>query len=169
MNVSDLRLLWDYNYWANARILNMAQRVTDVQYGAPMPKGFSSGSLSATLAHVLAAERIWLRRCRDGVAPARLFEVGGDFPTLAALRAAWHEEEGAMRAYLNGLSEADPPRMIEYARSTGEALRNPLEHILTHVVFHGMQHRAECAAMLTDFGHSPGNIDYIAYLRETQR
>jgi uncharacterized damage-inducible protein DinB len=32
-----------------------------------------------------------------------------------------------------------------------------------------MQHRSESAAMLTSYGHSPGWIDYIFYLREQQK
>ena len=37
--------------------------------------------------------------------------------------------------------------------------------IFTQMVLHGMQHRSECAVILTNLGHSPGNIDYIVYLR----
>jgi uncharacterized damage-inducible protein DinB len=36
--------------------------------------------------------------------------------------------------------------------------------VLTQLLFHGMQHRAEMAQMLTEFGHSPGNIDYLIYI-----
>jgi uncharacterized damage-inducible protein DinB len=40
-----------------------------------------------------------------------------------------------------------------------------LWHCLYHLVNHGTQHRSEAAAMLTDFGHSPGDIDMILFLR----
>ena len=46
------------------------------------------------------------------------------------------------------------------------SLQNQLAHILHHVVIHGMQHRSEAAAILTDYGHSPGNIDFIIFLRD---
>jgi uncharacterized damage-inducible protein DinB len=39
-------------------------------------------------------------------------------------------------------------------------------HALTHLVIHGQQHRTECAAMLTNFEQSPGDIDFIYYLIE---
>lgn len=168
MDASDVRLLWDYNYWANERILRMARLVTDVQYLAPMPRGISAGSLGGTLAHALAAEHLWRRRCQEGVSPQRVPDAS-DFPTLGQLEAAWATEKALMREYLSALEDDDVTRVVTYTRTTGEAQHDRLDHILAHVVLHGMQHRAECAAMLTDFGHSPGNIDYILYLREMRR
>ena len=56
---------------------------------------------------------------------------------------------------------------IKYSTTDGKRYKTKLKDILTHVTFHGMQHRAEIAAILTEFGHSPGNIDYIVYLRES--
>jgi uncharacterized damage-inducible protein DinB len=37
---------------------------------------------------------------------------------------------------------------------------------MAHLVNHGTQHRTEAAALLTDFGHSPGDIDLIYFLDE---
>jgi uncharacterized damage-inducible protein DinB len=37
---------------------------------------------------------------------------------------------------------------------------------MAHVITHGMQHKTEAAAILTGFGHSPGDIDLIVYLNE---
>ncbi|MEW5939180.1 MAG: hypothetical protein AB1750_05945 [Chloroflexota bacterium] len=35
MNLPSLRLLFDYNFWANARLLATAHKVTEAQFLAP--------------------------------------------------------------------------------------------------------------------------------------
>jgi uncharacterized damage-inducible protein DinB len=41
-----------------------------------------------------------------------------------------------------------------------------LWHCLLHVVNHGTQHRSEAAAILTGYGHSPGDLDFTMFLSQ---
>ncbi len=162
MRSDDIRLLYDYNYWATARILAAAAQLDQEEYTAA---GASShGSLRDTLAHTLAAEMTWRCRCQ-GISPTSL-PNGAGFPTLATLQQSWHEEEAAMRGYLATLDDAALDATIHYKTTKGAPLQNPLWHILTHVVNHGTQHRAEAAMMLSSLGHSPGDLDLILFLRQ---
>ena len=165
MNANDLRTLFDYNYWATARIMRVAQEVTPEQFTAPNTSSY--GSLRGTLVHTMRAEMIWRRRLQGEPQPVDL-PVETDFPMPKPLSKAWVAEELLMRAYLQGLSDKDVLKIVDYKNTKGVPFRNMVWHILTHVVNHGTQHRAEAAAMLTDFNHSPGDIDMILYFREKE-
>ena len=161
MKINDIQLLFDYNYWANALMLATAAALGPEQL--TQPTAFPWGSLHGTLVHTLDGEHMWRHLCRDErVLPVRLTQLE-PFPTLESIAAYWKGEEAEMRAYLDSLSDRDMERVIRY--EVEEGLRERvLWHCLVHVVNHGTQHRSECAAMLTDFGHSPGGIDLTRYL-----
>lgn len=163
MRTSELLHLYDYNYWANARILDTASQVSPDLLARPM--GMAHGSMLGTLVHALAGEWIWRVRCQEGVSPRSLLSVS-DFPDLASVRKRWAEEERAMRAYLNGLPDFNLENVMRY-RSTldNKEYVTPLWQVLLHLANHGTQHRSEVAAELTRAGRSPGDLDYIVYIR----
>jgi uncharacterized damage-inducible protein DinB len=165
MHIRDIRQLYDYNVWANHRLLDQAAQLAAEQLRAPT--AFSFGSLFDTLAHTLGAEWMWRTRLQEGISPPALL-TSQDFSTLADLRARWDAEEQNMRAFLASLRDDDLERVAHYTNTQGVAQQTAIGQALLHLVLHGMQHRSESAAMLTSYGHSPGWIDYIFYLREQQ-
>ncbi len=159
MNIQDIHLIYDYNYWARDRILRAAERVTEEQY--IMPATFPFGGLRGTLVHILDAEISWRTFFERSEWMAELGEA--DFPTLARLRTAWDVEEASMRAFLARLTDADLENILAYTTDEGDR-RRILWHCLLHVVNHGTQHRAEAAALLTTYGASPGEVDFTQFL-----
>ncbi|MCY4540361.1 MAG: hypothetical protein OXE52_19250 [Chloroflexi bacterium] len=103
----------------------------------------------------------WLRRkmprLRDSSRP--MTSAG------AACAGRWAEVRGAFWNYLKQLSGEKLDTALDYD-ALGGLRRQALWHLLVHVVNHGTQHRAECAALLTGFGHSPGNLDFTVFLSE---
>jgi len=164
MKKSEILTLYQYNTWANARILNAASNVTPEQFLAPAP--FSHSGLRGTLVHTLFAEWIWRQRW-EGHSPTEWL-TPEDFPTFDSLRSRWITEEKALTAFVENINEPDLDSTIRYSRMGGEPRKNTLWHLMVHLVNHGTQHRSEAAAMLTEFGYSPGDIDFIIYLREIQ-
>ncbi|MBN1451994.1 MAG: DinB family protein [Anaerolineales bacterium] len=162
MNKDDILTLYAYNSWANARILNATAQVTAEQFLAPA--AFSHGGLRGTLVHILFAEWIWRRRW-EGHSPAVWLQPE-DFPSFESLRLRWTAEEQALMRFVETVSDEALNDTIEYSRTGGEPRENILWHLMAHLVNHGTQHRSEAAAMLTEFGHSPGDIDLIVFLRE---
>lgn len=162
MNTQEIRDLYDYNYWANGLILNMAEQVTPEQFTAPSSHSFVS--LQGTLVHTLDSEWMW-RLLLQGLD----FNVklnAADFPDVASVRALWQQEEQATRAYLDTLTDADLSDTIRYEVGGGVIRERVLWHCLFHVVNHGMQHRSEAANLLTTYGRSPGGLDFTRWLNE---
>lgn len=54
MNKQDILILYQYNAWSNAKILDAASNVTQEQLLAPVP--FPHGSLRGTLVHAFFGE-----------------------------------------------------------------------------------------------------------------
>lgn len=160
MNLAAIRDMYEYNYWANKLLLSTAEALSDEQFAQPAP--FSWGGLRSTLAHILDGEHGWRGVFLHRVSKFDVL-VGEQFPDVAVMRARWQQDEAEMWAYINTLSEADLAATITFD-DEGWTVRRTLWHCLWHVVNHGMQHRSECAVMLTNFGQSPGNIDLTLFL-----
>ena len=164
MNIQDIQLIYNYNYWANAQILAASAKVTEEQFLGWAD--FPYGGLRGTLLHILDAEFGWRGLFENNIFGTDL--NAEDFPTFQSLEQKFHEEEKAMRAYLSNLKDEDMENHMRYTTETGVKRDRVLWHCLLHVVNHGTQHRSEAAAMLTSFGASPGDLDFTVFLNETQ-
>ncbi len=161
MNHDEIKLLFQYNDWANDRILDTAQKLSPEQLAAENEFGW--GSLRGALVHLMDAEYAWRILLKDGVFIDELNP--DDFADVAAIRARWSDERAAFSAFLASLSDEALSGTISYDAEGGMRHRM-LWHCLAHVVNHGTQHRSECAALLTGFGHSPGNLDFTVFLSQ---
>jgi uncharacterized damage-inducible protein DinB len=160
---SDILTLYDYNYWATVRVLNAAANLTPNQFTAPA--GLSHGSVRGALVHALGAEIVWRLRCAKGTSLAAL-PAETDYPTVDVLREHWRDEEQQMRAYLNSLTDEALNQVVQYKTTKGVPYENILWNLLLHVLNHSTQFRSEAAVALTAYGHSPGDLDMLAFFRE---
>jgi uncharacterized damage-inducible protein DinB len=165
MNIQDIQLIYEYNYWANGKILVASTKATEQQFLAPAEYPF--GGLRGTLLHVVDAEYGWRGFFEtDKFGEDLKIE---DFPTLGSLEEKFRAEEKSMRTYLNGLKDQDLAGHRKYTTEEGAHRDRILWHCLLHVVNHGTQHRSEAAALLTSFGSSPADLDFTVFLNETGR
>lgn len=165
MRIDDLRLLYDYNYWANGKILEAATRLDPSRFVSPLLEG--QPSIRTTLLHALDAEFGWRLYLQHERASPVLEEE--DFSTIEPLVARWREEEREMRAYLALLTDQDLNEIKRYTSESGQPRERRLWQALLHVVNHGTQHRSEVALMLTLAGLSPGELDFTVFLSEQER
>jgi uncharacterized damage-inducible protein DinB len=173
MKIEEIKLIYEYDYWADWRILAACEKVNPEQYFANT--GYRS--LHTTLVHKLDSDWGWrlafqkyfvpLADWKQG-SPAKQWEgeelTEADLPTLDALKERWRGEEKAMRGYLDSLSDEDLNGIVRYGIPGGIVRERVLWHCLIHVANHGTQHRSEAAEMLTRYGQSPGEVDFTAFL-----
>ena len=69
MTPEEMKVLYDYNAWANRREMEAASALTTEQFTKPLGSSFSS--VRDTLAHIFGAEWVWLERFQ-GRSPSSL-------------------------------------------------------------------------------------------------
>lgn len=159
MNKQDILTFYRYNQWANAKILGAAANISAEQFLAPA--SYPHGGLRGTLVHTLFAEWIWRNRWQ-GTSPTVRIQPA-EFPTFESLHLRWLEEEKSLMAFVEKVTDEQLNKPFSYKNTRGEPFEQILWKAMVHVVNHGTQHRAEAAAMLTDFGCSPGDVDMIYF------
>lgn len=155
-----IQTLIGYHYWANGQILARAAKLEPEDYFASID--YSHGSLHSLLFHMLRTEHIWRQLCQAGELTAPALEQG-DFPDLEALTRHWEPEGQAMRDYIAELDKDGIESIVELVYRDGNVAPMPVWRMLLHVLLHSMQHRSEAAAVLTGYGQSPGDLDFIFY------
>lgn len=156
-----IRTLYDYNAWANGRVL---ERAGDLGREEFLHELDGTGSVRGILVHTVDAQQVWLERCL-GRSPASFWDSAA-FPDVSSLQRRWEEVEREQRVFLDGLQEADLDRVVAYANMRGERWAYPLWQVLLHQANHATQHRGEAAVLLSRFGRSPGDLDFLVHIDE---
>jgi uncharacterized damage-inducible protein DinB len=157
-----LTALYEYGIWANARLLASAASLGDAQLAQKLTKG--ADPILLTFAHLLGADLRWFARWRGDPTPAF---VPTDARTLEDVRGRWDALNPVRRGYIASLDQAALREPILWVRDQG-SVEIPRWQAMLQCANHGTQHRSEIAAMLTDLGHSPGNLDFVLYCLETR-
>lgn len=159
-----IRTLYGYSTWANQRVLDKSAELSEGQFLEDA--GPSLGSLRNIFVHTMSGQWIWLERWQGTSPPAMMNDE--DFPDLSSVRTRWAEIESDTRRYLDRLEPDQLDNVISYTTTGGTPGAYPLWHLIVQQVNHQTQHRSEAAVMLTNFGHSPGDLDFVVYLSAIQ-
>lgn len=154
--------LWDYNRWANQRMLEKAQELKPEQLSEQVGV-LNRRSLLAHFAHMIETERVWRRVSLEGRRPPPLLDRD-NLPDLDTLAALWDAESREMQAFLNSLSVVRLGGTVQVHDQEGREYPMVLWQMLMQAFLHSMQHRSEAAACLTELGHSPGDLDFIFFV-----
>ncbi len=159
--LATLRELFKYNDWARDRQLQVCEGLTEEQFLRPLNSSYSS--VRDTLAHLVAAEWIWLERWRGRSPAAQDVKplAPQAFPALAAIRSRWLEVGNGVRDFLAKLDEEALARPLTYKNIKGETWSYPLWQTLIHVVNHQTYHRGQVTTLLVQLGAEPVSLDYL--------
>jgi uncharacterized damage-inducible protein DinB len=164
MTLDDVRTLFEFNYWAKARLMSVLETLSDEQFVKDL--GSSHGGIHGTLVHIVGAENIWLSGWTDQTVLKLLDRT--DYPTLADVRKKWDDVEREMREFISNLTEENISAVVRYKTTEGKQFSYPLWQIMQHVVNHSSYHRGQIVTMLRQLGIKPMGTDLIAFYRGKQ-
>jgi uncharacterized damage-inducible protein DinB len=157
-----LRLLFQYNQWADRRMVEACSALTNEQFTRDL--GSSFRSVRDTLVHLYGAEWVWNERI-EGRSPMSLV-AGTGFPDLASVRAKLEEMDNFYIEYVTRLTPQDLERVIHYKSFAGDEFSNPLWQTLHQLTNHASYHRGQIITLLRQLGAKPVTTDLIAFYRE---
>jgi uncharacterized damage-inducible protein DinB len=157
-----LRLLFQYNQWADRRMVEACSALTNEQFTRDL--GSSFRSVRDTLVHLYGAEWVWNERI-EGRSPTSLV-AGTGFPDLESARTKLEEMDNFYIEYVSRLTPQDLERVIHYKSFAGDELSNPLWQTLHQLTNHASYHRGQIITLLRQLGAKPVTTDLIAYYRE---
>ena len=144
------------NRLANHRLHTAMAALSPDELQAPRTSFFPN--LMATLDHILWVD-IYYLDCLHGLADAReralAWAPRQALPTLAAEQGASDER---FIALLNTASDADLDRIVQMPRRE-HVQREPLAHVVAHLLNHQVHHRGQAHAMLAGTAVAPPQLD----------
>ena len=146
-----LRDLFEYNDWANRRILVLFHALPN-----PVEKPFS------LLAHLLTAEEIWLLRLRgqDTVGVDKSPQL-----TVSQCEILVNEHRQAFAEVMAEFERRGFDSAVTYRNLSGTEFTTSALDILTHIALHGTYHRGQIALALRAAGIVPVDTDFITFVR----
>jgi uncharacterized damage-inducible protein DinB len=148
--IKHLRRLFTYDDWANREVLNALQASTPPARSVKL------------LAHILSAKKLWMQRI---LAQQQTLPVWPDF-TVQQCATEVNEQSALWNEYLEGLSEAELARLVQYKNSKGEPWTSNVDDILLHVITHSAYHRGQIASDMRSAGMNPAYTDFIHAVRQ---
>ncbi|MEO8287348.1 MAG: DinB family protein [Chloroflexota bacterium] len=151
--VAELTELFKHNLWANLRLLDACEKLTDEQLDATSPGTY--GSIRDTLVHIASGEELYVCMMLGQPRPPRREEEG--FRGFAGLRdSLTGTGEELIRLAQN---DAIPASYLD--RDEGVELAGTMVVILA--INHATEHRAHINSILSHLGIEPVELDGWAY------
>ena len=144
------------NAWANHRLLNACEGLSQAEFAAPRTGFFPS--LQATLNHILVIDLFYVDALEGGWLGPRAWANEVPYPSLAALKSA----QAAMDKRLLAMCDALTPELLDGVVRINRDTRVQTERrdrLLMHLFQHQIHHRGQAHAMLSETSVAPPQLD----------
>lgn len=159
MKVTDtLTTLFSHNLWANLRLLDQCAKLTSEQLESTISGTF--GSILDTLEHIVTAEQSYFSRVSTGQRHHRQEDAP---PLTIAEMIALAQTTGAGFIEWAPKVQADDTVSIDWDGTLRDV---PKTIILTQVINHATEHRAQIMAIMTQLGIQPPELDSWTYFEQ---
>jgi len=172
MTKEDIQLLYEYDRWANNRVLRAASALSGEAFTRDL--GGSFRSVRDTLIHIIGGEWIWVAYWRTPPRrPAELTSLRTRrdslfnpqaFPNVSQVRLKWSEIEKAQTEFVDQVTDELLERMLPF-RTT----QVRLAHLMQHLANHSTYHRGQVALMMRQLASEPAATDFHVFLTEGRR
>jgi uncharacterized damage-inducible protein DinB len=153
-----LTKLFAHNAWANLKLLNFCEGLSDEQLDATAVGGF--GSIRDTLLHIVGAEVSYVERV-NGKLPAKPLSRD-EFPGFDVLKDAvrWSSDE------LLQLALSAREDTLVHERWERWRCEYTLASLIVQAINHATEHRAQIATIITQLGMEPPDMSGWNYIEE---
>lgn len=170
MNIEIIQKLFDYYCWANQRVWQCIQTLSDEHYFRP--NSYSIGSVHEQVFHLMLSDSMVLAMLHSGrptIPGDPAFLAIEDYPTRDHICQKRCELEEGLKAYIQLLTDDDlkrPIPMPDYLDGTMK--HSELWEVFFGVVNHGTNHNAQILALLHQYGVPTVEQGYYFYRLEHQ-
>ncbi len=161
VSAAALRTHLDYTAFASRRLLDAAANLSPEE----LTRDFHTAdhSVLGTLAHIYAADRVWIGRIQ-GHPPRKFLDPEVDLH-LPVLQTDWPLILDRWKDWAMSLTDDSVRNSLAFTDLKGNQYEQPIWQIVLHLVNHGTHHRGQVSGMLRTMGHTPPPLDLIAYYR----
>ena len=148
--------MFRHNAWANQRLFEACEGLSDAQLDATVVGTF--GSIRNTLVHIVGAQERYVAALAES-GPVSVIRERDSFPGLAELRDG-ARTSGEALVKLAAQAQSGATVTTTYR---GEGYTLPVWLLLVQAINHATEHRAQVAANLTQLGIEPPSMDGWTY------
>ena len=169
MTKGDIQLLFEYDRWANNKVLQAVSVLSEEQFIRDLRGSFCS--VRDTFVHIIGGEWLWLSYWKaPSHSPEIIVELRAQrdthihpnrLPDFASVQLKWAEVEKKQLAFVSHVTD-------EGLKTKLPARGMPLElvHLMQHMVNHSTYHRGQISLMMRQLNAEPVATDFHVFLTD---